>query len=118
MVKKLPKFKKSLKSFILDEDAKVIDKTAVKIAITVSFLGVHFLTNIEDANAGSSHANYNEHNNHLKTVEDGLNNPTDNEVVNQFNIKGYTLKADITGKSAGSVHGNHYNHTDGEGGSS
>ncbi|NQZ85693.1 MAG: hypothetical protein HRU03_08295 [Nanoarchaeales archaeon] len=59
MKKELPKIKKSLKSFIIEEDAKVIDKTATKIALSIS-LSLVFLDSIDDVNAKGhgSHLNH------------------------------------------------------------
>jgi len=64
MVAKLPQLKKSLKSFILEEDAKIIDKNATKIAITTSFLALNLMGNIDDVSAWG-HSSHNNHNNHL-----------------------------------------------------
>ena len=108
MINKLPQLKKSLKSFILDEDAKVIDKSVVKIALTTSFIAINLLTNMEDGNAGwgDKHANHSNHGNAINApynYETGLhggNNPE--EVINN----------DIEAKSIETVHNNHYNHSD------
>lgn len=109
MVKKLPQVKKGLKEFILDEDAKVIDKTATKISIMATFLAINFLGNTDDANA-KGHSNHSNHQNILNAPENagtgihGGTNPV--EVgVNQ-----------IPAKSVETMHANHYNHQDQSGG--
>lgn len=111
MVKKLPQVKKGLKEFILDEDAKVIDKTASKIAITTAFFGASFLVNVEDVSAyGSDHSDHNDHQNNVNAPSNygtGIHAGTN------------PLKADhnaIPGKAVETYHSNHYNHQDQEGG--
>ena len=107
--KELPQPKKNLKSFILEEDAKVMDKTATKVAITASFLAINALANTEDANA-KGHKNHSNHNNNVNAPNNagtGIHagtNPTEVEVNN------------IPKKSVETWHGNHYNHVDASGG--
>lgn len=109
MKKELPKAKKSLKTFILDEDAKIIDKTATKIAITASFMAISMMANAQDANA-KGHSNHSNHQNMLNAPNNygtgihGGNNPLDVE-TNQ-----------ITEKNVETYHNNHYNHQDASGG--
>ena len=118
MKKPLPKIKKSLKSFILDEDAKVIDKTATKIAISASFLAFSALINSDDANAlFGSHKNHSNHSNHLKDIEDDLLNEFDTNQTRTFSAKGHAFDVEMTNKSVSAAHGNHYNHVDGGGSS-
>lgn len=123
MKKALPKAKKSIKSFILDEDAKVIDKTATKIALTASFLALNFAINTDDANA-KGHANHTNHSNHVyhqgpeEYPDPGdrrLGNEQNNEVSVTYTVQGYSMTVDVPAKSAASAHGNHYNHVDGSG---
>jgi hypothetical protein len=109
MVKKLPQVKKGLKDFILNEDAQVIDRTATKIAITATFIGVNFMLNAEDANA-KGHSDHSNHQNNLNAeynYETGIHggtNPMGVEVNN------------ISDKSVETMHNNHYNHQDKDGG--
>ena len=133
MNKKLPNPKKTLKSFILDEDAKVINKTTSKIALSISFLAFNFLTNIDNAHA-QGHSDSNTHNNHI--FKEGLNNGTSKsgsttihervELLNKLKdgqntnlqVKGYGPSSqNIPAKSITAAHGNHYNHADGGGSS-
>lgn len=109
MNKQLPLPKKSLKSFILENDAKITDKTAAKITITTAFLAINIAAASQDANA-KGHSNHNSHANNLNVDNDygtGYhvgNNPT------EVNVNS------IQDKSVLSAHGNHYNHSDGGGG--
>jgi hypothetical protein len=119
MKKALPKISKSLKSFILDEDAKVIDKTATKIAISASFLALSTILNSDDANA-KGHSNHSDHSNYLKNsklTDDGLVNYFDADNTKSFNDRGFAYEFEMTGKSVNALHGNHYNHSDGGGSS-
>ncbi|MFW6285863.1 MAG: hypothetical protein ACOC16_01695 [Nanoarchaeota archaeon] len=106
----LPKPKKNLKSFILEEDAKVMDKAATKIAITASFLAISALANTQDANA-KGHGNHTNHQNDVNAPLHGGTgihagtNPTDN------------ITHKVESKSIETWHANHYNHTDGSGNS-
>jgi len=110
MKKKLPVVKKGIKSFILDEDAKVIDSTFSKIAITTGFLAANFLINLEDSNAGffRKHVDNYIHNNSLNAPCDsgtgihGGNNPTDIVVNN------------VSNETVETMHANHYNHQNGK----
>lgn len=95
MKKELPKIKKSLKTFILEEDAKVIDKTASKIAIFTTFLSINFLTSVDDVNA-KGHGSHANHANALMSSE------------------GY-LESEDGEPFANAVHGNHFNHNNGSG---
>jgi hypothetical protein len=92
MKKQLPQVKKSLKSFIVEEDAKVIDKTATKIAIMSSFASIGFLANVDDVNA-KGHGSHTNHKNDLNSVDFKYNNE------------------DVEFTEAS--HANHYNHQNG-----
>ncbi|NCC71479.1 hypothetical protein EOM09_07945 [bacterium] len=140
MNKKLPSIKKSLKSFILEEDAKIIDKTATKIAITISFLSLNLISNLDDANA-KGHCNHANHNNYVghegdsqaitrtsvgtTTVlkSEGMGND-DSQVyrasyTHQDSGKCWdatqTIPIEVQPKNAQAIHGNHYNKVDGGG---
>jgi len=63
-MKKLPKAQKNMKNFILGEDAKIIDKTITKIALTTSFMAIGLTNNILDVNAGG-HSNHSNHSNYV-----------------------------------------------------
>ncbi|MDA3855897.1 MAG: hypothetical protein PF569_06545 [Candidatus Woesearchaeota archaeon] len=110
MKKQLPQVKKSLKTFILDDDAKVIDKAATKIALTSSFMAITIIANSNDAHAG--HSNHTNHANNLNAPENfgtdyhGGNNPLD-AVLNGIEEKGVDT-----------LHSNHYNHQNVSGGQS
>ncbi len=108
MVKKsLPKVKKSLKSFILEEDAKVIDKSMVKIAVVTSFAGIMIIDSIDDANAlFSDKYDKHCHNNELNVIS----NKTNIQGINPNDAK----SGGLTGKSITTVHGNHFNHANGK----
>ncbi len=68
MKKPLPKIKKSVKSFILEEDAKLMDKSASKVALSAAFLSSMALINVEVGNAGLfSHSDHSDHSNALTT---------------------------------------------------
>ncbi len=103
--KQLPSIKRTLKTFILDEDAKVIDKTATKLAILASFMAINTILNSHDANA-KGHGNHTNHNNDVNadgSIETEIhagNNPMEPEIDK------------IAGKSVLTYHGNHYNHGD------
>ena len=120
MKKQLPSPKKTLKSFILEEDAKVIDKTATKVALTASFLALNFTFAIDDANAKghydhANHSNFLEH----KGTDAGLSNEGNTTVTRTFteNVEGQPVSTtvDIPEKSVASAHANHYNHQNGGG---
>ncbi|MCA9496956.1 MAG: hypothetical protein KC589_08470 [Nanoarchaeota archaeon] len=129
MEKRLPIIKKSIKSFILGEEAKIIDKSVTKIAITSSFLAINLVGNFDDANA-QGHKNHTNHNNYIGreddsplesetaggvdgiTQSDNLGND-DNETKNvPMAAAGKSFNIEVLGKSVKSVHGNHYNHSD------
>lgn len=129
--KELPKIKKSIKSFILDEDAKIIDKTASKIAITLSFLSISTLVSVDDVNA-QGHGSHTNHENHLFVADnesDSSNTGVEIHIYPDLNNQGsedneFTISADIgssvksadmdvVDKSMTSAHGNHYNHGSG-----
>lgn len=109
MHKQLPQPKKSLKSFILEDDAKITDKTAAKITITTAFLAINIAAASQDANA-KGHSNHSNHSNNLNVDSDygtGYhigNNPTETDINS------------IQDKAVLSAHGNHYNHSDAGGG--
>ncbi len=116
----LPKPKKTLKSFILEEDAKIIDKTAISIAAGLTLVAFG-LSEIDDANAGGgSKPSHNNHTNHANdtyhegdytqnaggaTQDEQLGNDGD-EVV----TKSYAGGMEINPKEVASSHSNHYNH--------
>lgn len=108
MKKQLVQVKKNLKSFILDDDAKVIDKAATKVAITSAFMALTILGNSNNAHAWD-HSNHTNHQNNLNAPENGAtqihagNNPL-NIGVN-----------DVPEKSVLSAHSNHYNHNNDDG---
>lgn len=110
MDKKLPSVKKSVRNFILDEDAKVIDNSFSKVAITAGFLAVNFFINLEDGNAGffKKHTNEFTHGNNINAPE---NYDTGIHAGNNPTVRGIN---EITGKSVETVHSNHYNHQDGK----
>ncbi len=139
MKKQLPKAKKSLKTFILEEDAKIIDKTASKIAITASFVALSVAVNADDANACRKHGNHSNHSNNVghpgdfnyTTPGDSKDSPTnktklfirdnfanndpENHVKTTLLSKGgQDMKIDIPPKAVGAIHGNHYNHSNGK----
>lgn len=116
MKKKLPQTKKTLKSFILEEDAKIIDKTATKVALTASFLAASFALSAEDVNA-KGHANYTEHNNFVyhEGNDPALGNDLSEEVSRSYSNKGFGTTVKVEGKEVASVHGNHFNHTNSQG---
>lgn len=109
MKKDLPKIKRGLKEFILDEDAKVIDKTASKIAITISFMAINFIANSHDANA-KNHKNHANHHNDVN-ADDYM---PDYKYHAGVNPTQQTLDS-ITPKSVATIHGNHYNHQNADG---
>ena len=94
MKKELPKIKKSLKTFIMEDDAKVIDKTATKIAIMSSFTSLGFLANVDDVNA-KGHGSHTNHKNELNSID-------------------FKDEGDVEVSEAS--HANHYNHQNGSGG--
>lgn len=118
MKKKLPQIRKDLKNFILDEDAKVINKSATKIAITVTAFALSFSIGLKNVMAGG----HTDHINKVLTSEDGLINFGENEIKRDINVYKYNGErtfndaATIPPKSAKVVHANHYNHTGGGGG--
>lgn len=111
MKNKLPQPQKTLKTFILENDAKITDKTAAKIAVTTAFLAINIAALTHDANA-KGHSNHNSHQNKLNVEYDY---GTGYHVGNNFYENIYPL-TDIPGKAVQSAHGNHYNHSDGGGG--
>jgi len=119
MEKELPKVKKSLKSFILNEDAKVIDKTTIKIALVASVIAFHSFDQIEIVNAGMRHSNSiltpSEVDERIScgkrcniyNIKDLNNQKSDSiDVLNPTNNK----MMELQGKSVASSHANHYNH--------
>ncbi len=105
MVKKLPQLKRGLKDFILDEDAKVMDKAATKIAITSSFIAINMLANADEANA-KGHKNHSQHQNRVnadyyisedcdyKGLPDNATIPDDVE-DSEDNLSGSSINSDI-----------------------
>lgn len=116
MSKKLPSPKKSLKSFILEEDAKLIDKTATKIALTTSFLSLNFMFAIDDANAKGhkDHANHSNFVEHVGSDSDMMNTGNSSK-TKTFTQEDFSASVDIPAKSVASAHANHYNHQNGGG---
>ena len=130
MKKELPKVKKTLKSFILNEDAKVIDKTTIKVALVGSFMAFSLIASSEDVHAGK-HKSHTDHNNHVfheseideniisgkTSVQkiDNLNNEGTETITTTRTVAGVTRDIEVQGKSVASAHGNHYNHADGKG---
>ena len=123
MNKALPKPKKTLKTFILENDAKIVDKTSAKIVITTSFITINMIANSSDANA-QGHKNSTTHGNNLNTIHDF--GETQYHVGNNFHELGDTDVTDNDGseintiteippKTLQTVHANHYNHKDGGG---
>ena len=127
-MKKLPKPKKNLKNFILGEDAKIIDKTVTKVALTIT-LGAFTISGVYAGGGGG--VNYYTHSNHL-VMEDGivpsgqttihpdpnLGNDSDSDYQTVIDAGGKTLNVDVPAKTVQTIHGNHYNHTNGGGGKS
>lgn len=116
MLKELPKPKKNLKSFILGEEAKIMDKAISKIAISASFISLGFLLNTDDAHAKggghSSHSNYYEHANHVYHEGKDQDLGNDGNTTIQRNYP-EGLKIEVQPKEVASGHANHYNHTNG-----
>jgi hypothetical protein len=105
-----------LKSFILDEEAQIMDKTATKVALTASFFAASFAFNIEDANA-KGHANYTTHSNNFfhEGRDAKLGNNQNESITRTYSMEGRTLKVEVDGKQVATAHGNHYNHVNGSG---
>lgn len=110
MKKALPKIKKSLKSFILNEDAKVIDKTFVKVALTASFITTMAISQIDEANA-EGHSDSLSHNNNLYIYDKpyGYNGGVVNFNEYLFNPT-EQIKDNIAAKSINAIHNNVINH--------
>ncbi len=108
MNKKLPRIKKSLKSFILEEDAKVINKSSIKVALVTSFFAIHFLSNIDDVSA-KGHHNHNDHNNYVFKnskltegenitnlgINESIGEPSIEDIAKVLNEKGSTEDTQI-----------------------
>lgn len=136
MKKPLPKIKKSVKSFILEEDAKLMNKSASKVALSAAFLSSMALFNVEVGNAGFfSHTDHSDHSNALITQTpyspfDELNNLDSKSSQITFDyetgkdLRGYNyetgtwseyaeVKTDsilLPAKSVTAIHSNHYDH--------
>lgn len=118
MKKKLPQLKKKFVSFLKEEDAQVIDKTASKIAIISSIASISFLVNIDDANAyGHSSCR---HTNHTNAITDPLVNFEDQPIKKVIEHRGdsncgrsksWTREIQVPEKTVQSVHFNHNNYT-------
>ena len=129
MVKaELPKIKKNIKSFILEEDGKVIDKSAAKVAISVSLISAGVIIHTEDVNAqGSSHTDEMQHRNHLfepgeYNFDNGGRHGSEkllnlNEEEDDVTLSGSGVSENVIlpAKSFTSAHGNHYIHANGSG---
>lgn len=121
MIKQLPQPKKTLKSFILEEDAKIIDKTAIQIALGLTLAAIG-LSQIDDANAGGggsvpSHSNHTNHANQIFHEGDYTQNvggATQDESLgndgNEIVTKPYAGGVEVAPKQVASAHSNHYNH--------
>ena len=109
-MKNLPKVIKNVKSFILDEDAKVIDSSFSKVAIFTGFLAVNFIVNIEDVNSGlfRKHQDNYFHNNVINAFENG-----DTNIHAGNNPKNYSISS-IEPKTVETMHMNHYKHQNGK----
>lgn len=121
MKSQLPQIKKTLKSFILEEDAKIIDKTAVQIAMGLTLVAIG-ITEIDNANAGGggsapAHSNHTNHANQIyhegdytqssggATLDENLGNDGNATIT-----KPYAGGMEVPPKEVASAHSNHYNH--------
>lgn len=123
---KLPKPKKSLKSFILEEDAKVIDKAMTKITLTTSFIAMSMAFNSDDVNA-KGHHNHSNHKNYIfhegdyqqtsgsVIHDDNFGNDGSEPYSRTFSDSGTTVNIEVNPKEVVSTHANHYNHANGGG---
>lgn len=136
MKKRLPEIKKKISEFILEEDAKIVDKTASKIALTSSFFAISALTQVNDANA-QGHGNHTNHANNIAHAsdhkgtydlpsdrteniavkDDDLSNEGSEVYETSISTADRTVDIEVESKSLKTVHGNHYNHSDGGGSS-
>jgi hypothetical protein len=109
---KFPKIKKNLKNFILEEDGKVIDSVASKVALSAFFGAATFLLNLDEANA-KGHHNHNDHSNHYRFEGNDRDAGNDlNETITK-NIKGHNIN--YPEKTSSAIHANHFNHSNGDG---
>jgi hypothetical protein len=112
--KELPKVRKSFKSFLKEEDAKLIDKSMSKVALTLTFASISALFTLSDVHAkGASHTNSTSHGNALSslgTESDMVNNAENVTTKTLPSATGGTFSEDLPSKSVTSVHSNHYNH--------
>lgn len=115
----LPKPKRNLKTFILEEDAKVIDKTLSKVAISASFLALSFALNVHDANA-KGHKDHANHSNFVyhEGNDPQLGNDGNTTVQRTYSSQGQSVSVEVPPKNVASVHANHFNHQNGAGGKS
>ena len=105
----LPQIKKSLKTFILEEDAKIIDKSAVKVTMIMAFMAANIAYNMHSGNAFfSKHEDHADHQNNLNTA-----NPLGTNLHRGTNPT-YAEVNSIPEKSVLTAHGNHYNHVNEE----
>ena len=105
----LPQIKKSLKTFILEEDAKIIDKSAVKVTMIMAFMAANIAYNMHSGNAFfSKHEDHADHQNNLNTA-----NPLGTNLHRGTNPT-YADVNSIPEKSVLTAHGNHYNHVNEE----
>lgn len=114
MKKQLPKLKKSLKSFILEEDAKIINKSVTKIALMVTAFTI--LGGCDDDH--KHHGNYYAHPQNEggilsdsggKIIDPELSNEGD-EGYNKVYVKeGKTVTLEVPAKGGVVAHANHYN---------
>lgn len=115
MKKKLPQIKKDIKSFILNEDAKVINKAMTKITISTLAIGIGMAFGTQNVSAG--HA---DHINRVFSVKDNMLNLGDTQTPkNQIELFGgdhrvsYSQKiniGEISPKSLRVIHVNHHNY--------
>jgi len=113
MKKELPKPKKTLKTFILEEDAKIIKKSVTKIALMITSFAI-----ISGCSKHTNHANYSilptddfsEYSEIGVVTKDPelTNENIDNEIMT-YSKSGRTIQVEIAGKGVGAVHANHFN---------
>ena len=101
--KSLPKVKKSLKSFILEEDAKVMDKSMIKIAVVASFAGTMMLGFSGCGDDGNS-----SHWNHENQLNVQKNNPSEGDIHHGINPTDNSYQ-NLVKKSVTTTHANHFN---------
>ena len=63
MKKRLPKLKKTVTSFLVEEDAKLMSKSASRIALSTAMMSSMILINLEEGNAIHDHSDHKNHSN-------------------------------------------------------